>query len=125
MLLEIDHHSGVPIYRQVVRQIRRHIMTDGLKEGEQLETVRDLAARLKVNPMTIKENARVLRDGPDLLSANAAHQLLFDVLVPEVKEVARVIPDKAVLFDGLAVAANIAEGFTDQVVVGVEVLGEG
>ena len=55
MLLEIDHHSGVPIYRQVIRQIRQQIMTDGLKEGDQLEPVRDLASRLKVNPMTISK----------------------------------------------------------------------
>ena len=55
MLLEIDHHSGVPIYRQVIRQIRQQIMTDGLKHGDQLETVRDLSARLKVNPMTISK----------------------------------------------------------------------
>jgi len=55
MLLEIDHHSGVPIYQQVVRQIRQQVMTGGLKEGEQLETVRELAARLKVNPMTISK----------------------------------------------------------------------
>ena len=55
MLLEIDHHSGVPIYRQVIEQIRQQIMTDGLKHGDQLETVRDLAARLKVNPMTISK----------------------------------------------------------------------
>ena len=55
MLLEIDYHSGVPIYRQVIRQIRQQIMTDGLKYQDQLETVRDLAARLKVNPMTISK----------------------------------------------------------------------
>lgn len=55
MLLEIDHHSGVPIYRQVIRQIRQQIMTDGLRQGDQLETVRDIAARLKVNPMTISK----------------------------------------------------------------------
>jgi len=55
MLLEIDHHSGLPIYRQVIMQIRQQIMTDGLKEGDQLETVRALAARLKVNPMTISK----------------------------------------------------------------------
>lgn len=55
MLLEIDHHIGVPIYRQVIRQIRQQIMTDGLKEGEQLETVRALAAKLKVNPMTVSK----------------------------------------------------------------------
>lgn len=55
MLLEIDHHSGVPIYRQIISQIRQQIMTDGLREAQQLETVRDLAARLKVNPMTISK----------------------------------------------------------------------
>jgi len=55
MLLEIDHHSGVPIYQQVIRQIRQQIMTGGLAEGQQLEPVRDLAARLKVNPMTISK----------------------------------------------------------------------
>ena len=55
MLIEIDHHIGVPIYRQVITQVRQQIMTDGLVEGDQLEAVRDLAARLKVNPMTISK----------------------------------------------------------------------
>ena len=55
MLLEIDHHSGVPIYLQIIRQIRQQIMTDGLKEGSQLASVRDLAARLRVNPMTVSK----------------------------------------------------------------------
>jgi GntR family transcriptional regulator len=55
MLIEIDHHIGVPIYRQIIRQVRQQIMTDGLGEGEKLEAVRDLAARLKVNPMTISK----------------------------------------------------------------------
>ena len=48
MLLEIDHHSGVPIYRQVIDQVRRQIMTGLLAETDQLETVRELAARLNV-----------------------------------------------------------------------------
>jgi GntR family transcriptional regulator len=55
MLLEIDHHSGVPIYRQVMRQIRQQIVTDGLRPGDQVEPVRELATRLKVNPMTISK----------------------------------------------------------------------
>ena len=55
MLIEIDHHIGVPIYRQIIRQVRREIMTDGLCEGDRLEAVRDLAARLKVNPMTVSK----------------------------------------------------------------------
>ncbi len=55
MLLEIDHHSGEPIYRQIIRQIRQQIMTGQLKQADQLQTVRNLAARLNVNPMTVSK----------------------------------------------------------------------
>ncbi|MBN2138094.1 MAG: GntR family transcriptional regulator [Sedimentisphaerales bacterium] len=55
MLLEIEHHSGRPIYRQVIEQIRRRIMAGQLAAGEQLVPVRDLAAQLRVNPMTISK----------------------------------------------------------------------
>ncbi len=55
MLLEIDHHSGVPIYRQVIEQVRRQIMAGQLSEGQQLDSVRELAGRLRVNPMTISK----------------------------------------------------------------------
>ena len=55
MLLEIDSHSGVPIYRQIIAQIRTQIMTGELARDQQLDTVRDLARRLKVNPMTISK----------------------------------------------------------------------
>jgi GntR family transcriptional regulator len=55
MLLQIDHHSGVPIYRQVMDQIRRQVMAGQLPEGEQLDSVRELAGQLNVNPMTISK----------------------------------------------------------------------
>ncbi|UCD51875.1 MAG: GntR family transcriptional regulator [Phycisphaerales bacterium] len=55
MLLQIDHHSGQPIYRQVAEQIRRQILAGHLAEGEQLVSVRELAGQLKVNPMTISK----------------------------------------------------------------------
>ncbi len=55
MLVQIDHHSGQPIYRQVIDQIRRQILAGQLAEGWQLDSVRDLAGQLKVNPMTISK----------------------------------------------------------------------
>jgi len=55
MLIEIDSHSGVPIYRQIIDQIRSHVITARLSEGAQLPSVRDLAGRLKVNPMTVSK----------------------------------------------------------------------
>ncbi len=55
MLLELDLHGGVPIYRQVMNELRRQIMTGRLAEGEQIESVKSLSSRLKVNPMTISK----------------------------------------------------------------------
>ena len=55
MLLDIDHHSGVPIYRQIKDQIREQIMAGRLKEGEQLVSVREMALQLKVTPVTISK----------------------------------------------------------------------
>ena len=55
MLLEIDHHGGIPIYRQIMDQIRRGIVTGQLRPDQQLEQVRSLSARLKINPMTVSK----------------------------------------------------------------------
>ena len=55
MLIDIDVHGGVPIYRQVIEQVRRLILTGQKAEGEQLESVANLSSRVKVNPMTISK----------------------------------------------------------------------
>ena len=55
MLLEIDHHSGVPIYRQIKDQVREQILAGHLREGDQLVSVRELATRIKVTPMTVSK----------------------------------------------------------------------
>jgi GntR family transcriptional regulator len=60
MLLEINYHSGVPIYRQIIEQIQHQIMAGLLKEGQQLVSVRELAAKLSVNPMTISKAYAIL-----------------------------------------------------------------
>jgi GntR family transcriptional regulator len=64
MIIEIDNHSGVPIYTQLIEQIKQYILSGNLAEGTQLENVRSLAARLRVNPMTISKAYNQLeRDG--------------------------------------------------------------
>ena len=49
----LDYSSGVPIYRQIIDQIRFGIVSGQLKLGEQLPTVRALAVELKVNLNTV------------------------------------------------------------------------
>jgi GntR family transcriptional regulator len=55
MLLDLDHHSGIPIYRQIIDQVREQIMAGLLQEGEQLMPVRELSEQLAINPMTVSK----------------------------------------------------------------------
>lgn len=55
MLITIDPRSGVPVYRQIMDQIRIQILTSGLDFGYQLPSIRDLASQLKINPMTVSK----------------------------------------------------------------------
>lgn len=53
LLLHIDPHSGMPVYRQMIDQIKYYIASGTLKPGDQLPSVRDLAQRLTINPTTV------------------------------------------------------------------------
>ena len=55
MIFDLDFHGGVPIYRQIMDQVRRQILIGHLAIGEQVESVKSLSGRLKVNPMTISK----------------------------------------------------------------------
>jgi GntR family transcriptional regulator len=45
--------DGVPIYRQIIQQIEYAILSDRMRPGDKLPTIRSLAVALKINPNTI------------------------------------------------------------------------
>ena len=51
--LDVNPRSGVPLYVQIVQQIKHAIDVGGLTPGEQLPTVRQLASELTIAPNTI------------------------------------------------------------------------
>jgi len=56
--------SGIPIYRQIIDQVRAAIATEDLVAGDQLPSVRALAEHVVVNPNTIaKAYAGLVQDG--------------------------------------------------------------
>jgi GntR family transcriptional regulator len=61
--LRLDLHSGVPIYRQVIDQVRGGIASGALVVGDQLPTVRQLAVDLSINPNTVVRAYRELELG--------------------------------------------------------------
>jgi len=64
MRLNIDPDSGVPVYLQIARGIKRSIALGSLREGEQVPSVREVAETLTVNPNTVAKAYQLLeRDG--------------------------------------------------------------
>lgn len=53
MLIRLNPSSGVPIYLQIVEQIRHAIEIGALVEGDQLPAIRTLAEELVVSPNTV------------------------------------------------------------------------
>lgn len=53
IFIRIEPSSPIPIYRQIIDQIRYQIATGALKEGDQVPSVRQLADKLAVNQNTI------------------------------------------------------------------------
>lgn len=62
----LDLHSGVPVYRQIIDQVRGGIASGSLIAGDQLPTVRQLAVDLAINPNTVLRAYRELDLGGSL-----------------------------------------------------------
>src|SRR5207302_11460209 len=59
----LDLHSGVPVYRQLIDQVRSGMALGSLAAGDQLPTVRQLAVDLSINPNTVARAYRELELG--------------------------------------------------------------
>ncbi len=59
----LDPHSGVPVYRQIIDQVRGGLAAGQLFAGTQLPTVRQLAVDLAINPNTVLRAYRELELG--------------------------------------------------------------
>jgi GntR family transcriptional regulator len=59
----LDLHSGMPVYRQIIDQVRGAIASGSLTAGDQLPTVRQLAVDLEINPNTVVRAYRELELG--------------------------------------------------------------
>lgn len=60
MDIHISLNDGVPIYQQIVTQVKYLIAANRLKPGVELPTIRALAEQLQVNPNTIARAYREL-----------------------------------------------------------------
>lgn len=54
-MIQIDPKSRLPIYEQLIENIKNLIIIGGLKKDEQLPSVRNLSIDLTINPNTIQK----------------------------------------------------------------------
>ncbi len=86
MNLEIDFRSGIPIYLQVVEQIKERIAGGSLALGAQLPTVRSLALELRVNFNTIARAYRILDEVGIISTQQGRGTYVMEISPPEVSE---------------------------------------
>ena len=95
--LQINPNSGVPVYRQVMDQIKYYVASGLLAPGAQLPSIRSLATSLAVNPTTIVKAYTELqhggvvemKQGKGAFVAESAGQLSEAQLTQALKQLAR------------------------------------
>lgn len=114
-MFRINPQSGIPIYQQLIDQIRRMIASGQLKPGDSLPSVRELALKHAVNAMTISKAYNKL-ESEGLLdrSRGKAMTVSKQTRLAETKEERLKRLQQAI--DNLAVMAKQLELNTDDVV---------
>lgn len=84
----LDLHTGVPVYRQLIDQVRTGVASGALAAGDQLPTVRQLAVDLAINPNTVMRAYRELELG-GLLETHQGTGTFISNKKPEKKTVER------------------------------------
>ena len=83
MFVELDFRSHVPIYVQVVERIKHLVATEVFKPGDQLPTVRQLAADLRVNFNTVARAYRILDEAGMISTQQGRGTYVLELLPPE------------------------------------------
>ncbi|MCI9473537.1 MAG: GntR family transcriptional regulator [Flavonifractor sp.] len=79
--------EGVPIYVQIVRHVKRGIVSGSVQDGDELPSRRVLSTQLGVNPNTVQKAYRLLED-EGIISSHAGAKSAV-TLTPERRAVIR------------------------------------
>src|SRR5882672_1430693 len=60
MFVHFNPNNGLPIYRQLFQQLRQRIVSGQLAPQDQLPSVRDFSAELKINLLTVNKVYQLL-----------------------------------------------------------------
>jgi GntR family transcriptional regulator len=95
MNIHLDLRSDVPIYIQIVEQVRQLVASGTLNPGDQLPTVRALASDLRVNFNTVARAYRLLDEAGIISTQQGRGTYILDELAAEIDEHLRMASLKA------------------------------
>ncbi len=78
MHIHISPHDGVPIYRQIVNQVKYLVAAERLKSGDEMPPIRRLAEELLINPNTVARAYRDLESAGVLVSRRGSGTRVSD-----------------------------------------------
>ena len=114
-MFSVNPQSGIPIYRQLIDQIRRMISSGQLKPGDELPSVRKLALNHTVNTMTISK-AYSLLEAEGLLERQRGKAMTVSTQTPLAENKKERLHRLQSAIEQLATAAKQLELGVDDVV---------
>ena len=95
MQIHISLTDGVPIYLQIVNQVKHLISSGRLAPGEELPPIRTLAEQLLVNPNTVARAYRELESARAVVKRRTAGTYVSDAASPLArKERIRIVTER-------------------------------
>ena len=85
MILRLNPASGVPLYLQLIEQVKHAIDTGALCAGEQLPSVRKMAEDLLINPNTVVRAYRDLEQEGVIELKHGSGAFIRDSVAPRAK----------------------------------------
>jgi GntR family transcriptional regulator len=83
MQIKVDFRIGIPIYEQIMEQIKEKIASGDLKPGGQLPTVRQMATDLRVNFNTVARAYRLLDEAGIISTQQGRGTYILEEIPPE------------------------------------------
>jgi len=85
MILRVNASSGVPLYLQLIEQVKHAIETGAIQVGDQLPSVRQMAEDLLINPNTVARAYRELEHEGIIELKHGSGAFIREAIVPRAR----------------------------------------
>ncbi len=86
MEIRLSASDGVPVYRQIINQVKYLVASGRLQPGQELPAIRTLAERLVINPNTVLHAYTDLENDGIVVRRHGSGTYVADTVLPESRQ---------------------------------------